>query len=423
MVWAVGTGGYYKQLHPVARNQNTISIELCCYCDGDKRYATDPRWYFTQETQEAAVWLVRKLMAELNIPLSNVLRHGDITNKYCPAPYMTNNKYKTSWTWDEFKAKVGGKEVSEKIFRVAKAFENGQYIGQIGAYSVKQNAIAACKPGYKVFNKNGKVVAEMAKGEGTQPEEISSLATEAEKAAAMLELVRKTDKSGILWSLTTCQMILESGYCGTELAQKASNAFGMKTNLSGNNWKSHWDGKSSYTVRTAEDDGTGRLYYINAPFRAYPNLETSILDHSDYLLGAEKSPGVRRYAEIETAKTLEESANIVRSNGYATDTKYVAKLMSICQRYGLDKYDAECRALRHTAAPEPKAKKYQIQCGVFTNENHAKELSKKLSGRGIENIVVNDGGYRVIAGSFKNKAKAEKLVAQLKSKGFEAIIR
>ena len=137
MVWAVGTGGYYKQLHPVARNQNTISIELCCYCDGDKRYATDPRWYFTQETQEAAVWLVRKLMVELNIPLSNVLRHGDITNKYCPAPYMTNNKYKTSWTWDEFKAKVGGKEVPEKIFRVAKAFENGQYIGQIGAYSVK----------------------------------------------------------------------------------------------------------------------------------------------------------------------------------------------------------------------------------------------------------------------------------------------
>lgn len=176
-------------------------------------------------------------------------------------------------------------------------------------------------------------------------------------------------------------------------------------------------------MKTAEDDGTGHLYHINAPFRAYPNLETSILDHSDYLLGAEKSPGVRRYAGIETAKTLEESANIVRSNGYATDTKYVAKLISICQRYGLDKYDAECRALRPAATPEPKAKKYQIQCGVFTNENHAKELSKKLSGRGIENIVINEGGYRVIAGSFKNKAKAEKLVAQLKSKGFEAIIR
>lgn len=424
IVWAVGTGGYYKQLHPDARNANTISIELCCYCDGDKRYATDPYWYFTTETQEAAVWLVQKLMKEQNIPISNVLRHGDITNKYCPAPYMTNNKYKTSWTWDEFKARVAGKEIAEpKIFRVAKAYENGKYVGQIGAYEVKQNAIDACKPGYKVFNKNGKVVHEAAAPSGTQAGDISSLATEAEKAAAMLELIRKTDKSGILWSLTACQMILESGYCGTELVQKSCNAFGLKTSLSGNNWKSHWDGKSTVTVKTSEDDGTGRLYDINAPFRAYPNLETSILDHSDYLLGAEKSAGVRRYAGIETAKTLEESANIVRSNGYATDTKYVPKLVSICQRYGLDKYDAECRALRPAAAPEPKAKKYQIQCGVFTNENHAKELSKKLSGRGIENIVVNDGGYRVIAGSFKNKAKAEKLVAQLKSKGFEAIIR
>lgn len=84
------------------------------------------------------MWLVQKLMKEQNIPISNVLRHGDITNKYCPAPYMTNNRYKTSWTWDEFKARVAGKEIAEpKIFRVAKAFENGQYIGQIGAYSVK----------------------------------------------------------------------------------------------------------------------------------------------------------------------------------------------------------------------------------------------------------------------------------------------
>ncbi|MDO4299736.1 MAG: peptidoglycan recognition family protein, partial [Lachnospiraceae bacterium] len=108
IVWAVGTAGYYTQKHPVARNANTISIEMCCKCDGDSSSAEDKKWYFTKETQEACVWLVQKLMKELGIPVENVLRHYDIVNKVCPAPYVHNNKYKTTWTWEEFKAKLIG---------------------------------------------------------------------------------------------------------------------------------------------------------------------------------------------------------------------------------------------------------------------------------------------------------------------------
>lgn len=106
IVWAIGTAGMYKQKHPYARNSNTISIEMCCKCDGDASNAEDKKWYFTKETQEACVWLVKKLMKELNIPEENVLRHHDIVNKTCPAPYVHNNKYRTSWTWDEFKEKI-----------------------------------------------------------------------------------------------------------------------------------------------------------------------------------------------------------------------------------------------------------------------------------------------------------------------------
>ena len=101
IVWAVGTAGYYTQKHPYARNANTISIELCCKCDGDSTSADDPKWYFTEETQEACVWLVKKLRKELGIPVENVLRHYDIVNKVCLAPYVHNNKYRTSWTWSE----------------------------------------------------------------------------------------------------------------------------------------------------------------------------------------------------------------------------------------------------------------------------------------------------------------------------------
>lgn len=112
IVWAVGTAGYYTQKHATARNSNTISIELCCKCDGDSSSAEDKKWYFTTETQEAAVWLVKKIMAEENLPINNVLRHYDIVNKTCPAPYVHNNKYRTSWTWDEFKAKISGDDTT-----------------------------------------------------------------------------------------------------------------------------------------------------------------------------------------------------------------------------------------------------------------------------------------------------------------------
>jgi hypothetical protein len=108
IVWQVGPGSSYTQKHPKAGNKNTIGIEMCCKCDGDSSKASDPYWYFTSATQEACVELVKKLMKDLNIPAANVLRHYDIVNKICPAPYVHNNKYKTSWTWSEFKSRIEG---------------------------------------------------------------------------------------------------------------------------------------------------------------------------------------------------------------------------------------------------------------------------------------------------------------------------
>lgn len=106
VLWQVGTAGYYTQKHPNANNYNTIGIEMCPKCDGNASNPSDPKWYFTTETQEACVWLVKKLMSDLSIPAENVLRHYDIVNKVCPAPYVSNNGYKTSWTWDQFKLKI-----------------------------------------------------------------------------------------------------------------------------------------------------------------------------------------------------------------------------------------------------------------------------------------------------------------------------
>ena len=150
IVWAVGTAGYYTQKHPYARNSNTISIEMCCKCDGDSTSADDPKWCFTEATQEACVWLVKKLRKELGIPAENVLRHYDIVNKVCPAPYVHNNKYRTIWTWSEFKSRISdgsnaeentdaGSSENESTSDTAKKM---RYVVQCGAFSERKNAEA-----------------------------------------------------------------------------------------------------------------------------------------------------------------------------------------------------------------------------------------------------------------------------------------
>lgn len=291
VVWAVGTGGVYTQKHPEARNANTISIELCCKCDGNSASAEDKKWYFTEETQLAAVWLVKKLMEELDIPAENVLRHYDIVNKTCPAPYVHNNKYKTSLTWEEFKARISDTQTELVI--------------------------------------------------GTQTAEFANL-TEAQAAARLLEICRPIAVSyGLFPSACAAQTILESGYCKTELARKANNVCGMKCTLSGNTWPgSVWDGKSKVNIRTPEQDAAGNTYYIYADFRKYPCIEDSIADRCAYLLGA-KNGNALRYAGIKECNDYKEQVSLIKAGGYATDVSYVSKICSIIQRFGLDAYDSQ----------------------------------------------------------------------------------
>lgn len=101
VVWQCGgklQGPNGHQYHRICTNYNSIGIENgVCY---------DGTWYFTQETQESLVFLVSKLMDEYGIDINHVIRHYDVTGKICPAPYVNNDNYKTSWTWDQFKANL-----------------------------------------------------------------------------------------------------------------------------------------------------------------------------------------------------------------------------------------------------------------------------------------------------------------------------
>ena len=147
-------------------------------------------------------------------------------------------------------------------------------------------------------------------------------------------------KTGVLASVTIAQAILESGYGTTDLARNASNFFGMKCSLSGNTWASAWDGVSKYTKKTAEQKADGTVYYVTADFRKYPDIETSINDHSLYLVGA-KNGSKLRYEGLVGETDPKTAAQIIKGGGYATDATYVDKLCNIIDRYDLTQYDVQ----------------------------------------------------------------------------------
>lgn len=93
VAWSVGGNRYsnYKttggaSLYRVATNNNTINIELCDTVKNGK-YDVSAR------TLENAIQLTKDLMKKYNIPVSNVIRHFDVTGKSCPAYYVDNNKW------------------------------------------------------------------------------------------------------------------------------------------------------------------------------------------------------------------------------------------------------------------------------------------------------------------------------------------
>lgn len=92
IAWHCGTSGTYK--HAYCRNTNSIGIELC------SRKNSSGAYYFKADTVTNAVWLTRMLINQYGVPVSNVVRHYDVTGKICPAPYID------STAWSTFKAQL-----------------------------------------------------------------------------------------------------------------------------------------------------------------------------------------------------------------------------------------------------------------------------------------------------------------------------
>ena len=95
VAWHCGANSYK---HLYCRNSNSLGVELCSRKDSKGNY------YFKDKTVDNAVELVKMLMAKYNVPITNVIRHYDVTGKNCPEPFVRNNK-----AWLDFKNRLVAK--------------------------------------------------------------------------------------------------------------------------------------------------------------------------------------------------------------------------------------------------------------------------------------------------------------------------
>ena len=127
-------------------------------------------------------------------------------------------------------------------------------------------------------------------------------------------------RTGIPASITLGQALLESGAGTGPLSVQANNHFGIKCHK-------EWTGPSIKYTDDAE----------NECFRKYDDPSQSFKDHSYFLTSRP------RYAELfEFQKDDYKSwAYGLKAAGYATDSKYPDKLITLIEKYQLNRFDAE----------------------------------------------------------------------------------
>lgn len=109
--WAVGDDSRRNskggRLYGLARNKNTVSIEICNGSKSGKvESANSANNYFTDAAVQNALSLAAYLMKKYNIPLENVVRHYDISGKYCPGIIGWNANSGSDAEWIKFKARL-----------------------------------------------------------------------------------------------------------------------------------------------------------------------------------------------------------------------------------------------------------------------------------------------------------------------------
>lgn len=100
VAWHCGAKSYK---HPTCRNNNSIGIEICM---------NDKQGKVRQASIDRAIELTKQLMDKYDIPVDRVLRHYDVTGKYCPGPMVDDVNL-----WNKFKEALEDDEMTYEKFK------------------------------------------------------------------------------------------------------------------------------------------------------------------------------------------------------------------------------------------------------------------------------------------------------------------
>lgn len=131
-------------------------------------------------------------------------------------------------------------------------------------------------------------------------------------------------------SVMIAQALLESNWGASDLGGAPNyNLFGIKGSYQG----------SSVNYSTLEDDGSGRLYTVNANFKKYPSYKASLEDYVQLLKhGTDADPTIYAGAFKSNTKSYMDATKWLTGR-YATDTDYANKLNQLIEAYHLTQYD------------------------------------------------------------------------------------
>ena len=85
--WHVG--GYCTSNKCRAENNNSLGVDLVeCKRNTRTHSVKDRDWYFSDKVLQDGAQLVAWLADKYNIPQSHIVRHFDVTGKWCPRPFV-----------------------------------------------------------------------------------------------------------------------------------------------------------------------------------------------------------------------------------------------------------------------------------------------------------------------------------------------
>jgi len=135
---------------------------------------------------------------------------------------------------------------------------------------------------------------------------------------------REMQRSNIPASIILAQGIHESAWGKGDLALNSKNHFGIKC-------KDYWTGPTFYI----EDDDYENGKLIKSCFRSYENVESSYIDHTNFLLEGDRYQGLFLYDPTD----YKNWAKGLKQCGYATDPHYASKLIRIIETHQLYLFD------------------------------------------------------------------------------------